>query len=126
MKKREIELLDLQNLTTIIYIGSLLISIYITSIDKNRIIDKNKNYKDTSNLSKFNRILVVILTLSYLYINYENRKIVKKKKGNISLSNLQIMASEISLVSTIIVTYVVFKSLGDNYTVISGIENPNL
>lgn len=126
MKKREIELLDLQNLTTIIYIGSLLISIYITSIDKNRIIDKNKNYKDTSNLSKFNRILVVILTLSYLYINYENRKIVKKKKGNLSLSNLQIMASEISLVSTIIVTYVVFKSLGDNYTIISGIENPNL
>lgn len=126
MNKREIELLDLQNLTTIIYIGSLLISIYITSIDKNRIIDKNKNYKDTSNLSKFNRILVVILTLSYLYINYENRKIVKKKKGNLSLSNLQIMASEISLVSTIIVTYVVFKSLGDNYTIISGIENPNL
>ena len=126
MKKREIELLDLQNLTTIIYIGSLLISIYITSIDKNKIIDKNKNYKDTSNLSKFNRILVVILTLSYLYINYENRKIVKKKKGNLSLSNLQIMASEISLVSTIIVTYVVFKSLGDNYTIISGIENPNL
>lgn len=123
-KNEEINLLNIQNIVTAIYIVSLIISIYITSVDK-RNLENNTNF-NTDDLSKFNRILVVILTLIFLYISIENRNIAKRKNKDISLYNLQVSASILSLISTLIVTYVIFKSCGDNYSVISGIENPNL
>lgn len=125
-KQEEINLLDLQNITTIIYILSLIVSIYITSVDRDSIANPNKKHTNTVTISKLNRILVIILTLSYFYISYENRKIAIKKGQKPDLFNLQVMSSEISILSSLIVTYVVFKSLGENYTIISGIENPNL
>lgn len=123
-KNKEINLLSIQNVVTVIYIVSLIISIYITSVDKYNL--ENKTSFNTDDLSKFNRILVVILTLIFLYISIENRNIAKRKNEDISLYNLQVSASILSLISTLIVTYVIFKSCGDNYSVISGIENPNL
>lgn len=125
-KEKEIMLLDLQNLTTIIFIVSLIISIYITSVDKNKIKNPNKKYNDTSNISIFNRVLVVVLSLSYLYISYSNKEIAKIKGKKTNLFNLQVLASEISLVSTIIVLYVIIKSYGNNYSIIAGSGNPNL
>ncbi len=125
-KEKEIMLLDLQNLTTIIFIASLIISIYITSVDKNKIKNPNKKYNDTSNISIFNRVLVVVLSLSYLYISYSNKEIAKIKGKKTNLFNLQVLASEISLVSTIIVLYVIIKSYGNNYSIIAGSGNPNL
>ena len=74
LKQKEVSLLDLQNITTAIFIISLLISIYITTIDKKSTLNPNIKYPDTSKISIFNRTLVVILSLSYLYISYNNRK----------------------------------------------------
>jgi hypothetical protein len=124
--KREIEILDLQILTTILYIGTLLISIYITNVDRKSTINPNKNYPNTNKLSIFNRTFVFLLTLSFLYINYENRKLAIKKGEKVELFNLQIMASELTTLATIIVLYVVIKSSGQNYTIVSGVGNPSL
>lgn len=124
MKKNEINLLDFQNVITFIYIISLCISIYITYCDKISII--NNTTSNNGNLSIFNRTLVVALTICFLYISYENRKININKGKKEDLFNLQVIASFISLISTIIVLYVVIKSMGENYTVISGVSNPNL
>ena len=124
--KEEVKILDLQILITCIYIASLIISIYITYIDKQNNLNPNKKYPDTKNISIFNRILIVILTLGFLYISFQNRNIGIKKGRKPDLFNLQVVASEISLLSTIIVLYVVIKSMGENYTIISGISNPNL
>ena len=125
-QEKEVKILDLQILITCIYIISLFISIYITYIDKKSTISPNKKYPDTKNISIFNRILIVILTLGFLYISIQNKEIGIKKGRKPDLFNLQVMASEISLLSTIIVLYVVIKSMGENYTIISGISNPNL
>lgn len=122
----EIKILNFQTTITIIYILSLLLSIYITNVDKDCIINPDKKHIDTNKLAVFNRTLIVLLTLGFLYISYQNRKINIKKGKSPDLFNLQVMASEISLVSTIIVLYVVIKSMGQNYTIISGITNPNL
>lgn len=126
LNKKEIKLLDLQNLTTAIFIISLFISIYITSIDKKSTINPNKKYPNTSKISVFNRTLVVILSLSYLYISYGNKKIASEKGKKTNLFNLQVLASQISLISTLIVLYVVIKSYGENYSIIAGSGNPNL
>ena len=77
-QKKEENLLDIQIITTFVYIGSLILSIYITYNDKVTIAN-GKGFlskKQNQNFSIFNRTLVVVLTLIYLYISYENRKIV--------------------------------------------------
>lgn len=126
--KKEANLLDLQMITTLIYIGSLILSIYITYNDKIT-VETGTGFlskKQNKNFSIFNRTLVVILTLLFLYISYENRKIIEKKKGDMNAASLQVFASEISLVSTLIVLYVVLKTSGEEYSIISGAGNPNL
>ena len=125
-KQEEINLLNLQNIITTIYIISLVISIYITNVDKDCITSPKKKHPNTIKLAIFNRTLVVILTSLFLYISIKNKNIKIKKGKKTDLFNLQIMASEISLLSTIIVLYVVIKSMGENYTIISGVSNPNL
>ncbi len=125
-KDKEIEILNLQNIATLIYIVSLIISIYITNNDKERLLNNKVISKNIGTLAIFNRTLVVILTIIFLYISIQNKKIASSKRKNLNLFNLQISASSLSLISTLIVLYVVIKSSGENYTVISGVSNPNL
>lgn len=126
--QKEVNLLDIQLITTIIYIGSLIISIFLTYDDKQAALNREKIFtqKQSRNLSIFNRFLVVILTLAFLYISYQNRNLAKEKNEKLDNFNLQIMASELSLLATLIVLYVVIKSQGEQYSIISGISNPNL
>ena len=128
MKDKEIKLLDFQIILTVIYVGSLILSIFITYNDRIELSDNRNIFskKQAKNYSIFNRILVLILTLAFLFINYENFKITKQKGENTDNSYLQIVASEISTLATIIVLYVVLKSAGEDYTIISGVENPSL
>lgn len=125
-KDKEIEILNLQNVATLIYIVSLIISIYITNNDKERLLNNKVISKNIGTLAIFNRTLVVILTIIFLYISIQNKKIASSKRKKLNLFNLQISASSLSLISTLIVLYVVIKSSGENYTVISGVSNPNL
>ncbi len=127
-QKQEADVLDLQLVATIVYIGSLIISIFLTYNDKMDVLNLDKIFteKQNRNLSIFNRFLVVILTLVFLYASYETRRLAKIKGEKLENFNLQVMASEISLISTLIVLYVVIKSQGEQYSIISGISNPNL
>lgn len=127
-RKKEENLLDVQIITTLIYIGSLILSIYITYNDKVSVAT-GKGFlskKQNAIFSKFNRTLVVVLTIIFLYISYENKKTIEKKKGDMYAASLQVFASELSLVSTLIVLYVVFRTSGEEYSIISGSGNPNL
>ncbi len=126
-KEKEVKILDLQIITTLVFIGSLIISIYITYNDKASIQNNvESNTPQIKFLSIFNRTLVVILTLIYLYISFENRKITEQKRGDLIAASLQVLASEISLISTLIVLYVVLKTYGEEYSIISGSGNPNI
>lgn len=127
-KEREVKLLDIQLIATILYIVSLIISISLTINDK-QITQKKKSIftnNQAKNLSIFNRIFIVGLTLTFLYISYQNRDIAKKEKKKIWPFDLQMYASELSLLATIIVLYVVIETSGEQYSIISGIENPSL
>ena len=122
-KEREVKLLDIQLIAV-----SLIISISLTINDK-QITKKKKSIftnNQAKNLSIFNRIFIVGLTLTFLYISYQNRDIAKKEKKKIWPFDLQMYASELSLLATIIVLYVVIETSGEQYSIISGIENPSL
>lgn len=125
---KEANLLNIQLWTTIIYIGSLFISIALTYDDKQKIQNKNGLFskKQSSKLSIFNRSLVLLLTLSYLYISYNNVDLAKQKNQEIWPFNLQLFSSELSTLAAIIVLYVVLKTSGEQYSIVAGIGNPNL
>lgn len=126
--KKEVELLNLQLIATIIYLGSLTLSIFLTYNDKLSIQNRKKIFtkKQSNSLAIFNRILVTILILAYLYISYNNLYIAKSKKENLKPFVLQLTGSELSTLSAIIVLYAVLLTCGTEYSIVAGIENPSL
>lgn len=128
-KIEEYNLLTLQIIITAIYIGSLVLSILLTYNDQQKSINNKGIFsnKFETNLSIFNRILVIILTLGFLYINYYTKNIaIKKGTKEIWPFDFQIISSQLSLLATIIVLYVVLESSDNRYTIVSGVENPSL
>ncbi len=124
--QKQLRLLNIQNLATFIYILSLIISIVLTNYDK-RNIQKKEKFCSPSTYRKwsvFNRTLVIALTLTFLYVNYESKKIAQEKGEKLNSFNLQIGASFLSLAATFIAFYVVVYY--QDYTTISGIENPSI
>lgn len=125
---KEADLLNIQLWTTVIYIGSLLISIALTYDDKQKVQNKNGLFsrKQSNQISIFNRSLVLLLTLSYLYVSYKNIDFAKQKNQKIWPFQLQLFSSELSTIASIIVLYVVIKTAGEQYSIVAGIGNPNL
>ena len=124
MNNKEKKLLEQQMITTVIYLLTLFVSLSLTYNDILN-LDNKHIYNDelAEKIGITNRTIVLVLTLSYLYINYQNREIAKSKKKNLKISNLQLTASSLSSIAAIIVLYVVISS--GKYTVISA-GNPNL
>lgn len=121
----EKDLLKQQMITTGIYVICLFVSLSLT-YDEFLKKDNKKLYTDKSakKIAVTNRIVILFLTLSYLYINFTNREIAKENNSNLNFFNLQLSASTLSLIAAIIVLYVVIKS-GD-YPFVSSEENPEL
>lgn len=127
-EKKEIDLLTLQLWTTVIYLVSLSISIALTYDEIQRLKKQPTLFttKQNNQISIFNRTFVLILTLSYLYISYQNVHIAKQKNQASWPFDLQLLSSELSTISAIIVLYVVLKTSGEQYSIVAGIGNPNL
>ena len=125
---KEVNLLNIQLWTTVIYVGSLIISIALTYDDKQKTQNKNGLFsKEQSNkISIFNRSLVLLLTFAYLYVSYNNLNLAKQKNQKIWPFQLQLFSSELSTIASIIVLYVVLKTSGEQYSIVAGIGNPNL
>lgn len=127
-KNNEINLLDIQIIASILYIASLSLSIILTYNDR-QIAKKEKSIltnTQAANLSVFNRGFIVILTLVFLYTTYQSRENAKKENQKIWPFDLQLCASELSLLATVIVLYVVVKTAGERYSIVPGINNPSL
>ena len=125
---KEVNLLNIQLWTTVIYVGSLIISIALTYDDKQKTQNRNGLFsKEQSNkISIFNRSLVLLLTFAYLYVSYNNLNLAKQKNQKIWPFQLQLFSSELSTIASIIVLYVVLKTSGEQYSIVAGIGNPNL
>lgn len=124
MNNKEKKLLEQQMITTIMYLLTLFVSLSLTYNDILNLDDKYiYNDELAEKIGITNKTIVLVLSLSYLYINYQNRKIAKSKKKDLKFSNLQLTASSLSTIAAIIVLYVVISS--GKYTVISA-GNPNL
>lgn len=126
MKNDEIKTINIQIIATYLFIISLIISLLLTYNDKFKTLNKKEIFteKKTYQISVFNRFFVLVLSLTFLYINYLNYQASKKEKKDLSPFTLQLAASELSVLASVIVLYVVIIS--GNYSIISSVENPNL
>ena len=127
-KDLEIKILDIQLITTILFVVSLFISILITYDEKIK-LENNKGLfsnKTSQNLSLFNRIFVVILALVFIYCNYTSKKIAEYKSDETESINLQILAGLLSLIASIIVLYVSYENRNNSTFDSAEAENPTL
>ena len=123
MKKKEADIINVQLITLFISLFSLILSIIITYNQKLNLEDKDEMF-DTDDLFKitlFNRVLIVIISLIFLYVNYKLYEISKDEGEDLKSYNLQIVASILTVIAGLIALYVVSLSKG-NDTV--DVENP--
>ena len=103
----------------------LIISIFISiSLSYNEILkmENKKPLYDTELETKiliFNRSFAALIATGYLLIN-----VIDKKENNSEFSSLQIDASILSLISSLIVLYIAFNSI--NNLSETTFENPNV
>lgn len=112
--EEQVKLFDLQIGTTVFYIGSAILAIILVYNDK-MILTKGKGILENntaSSLDILNSIAVVIFYLIFLYISYENKKLAKIRGRNLEPFNLQLFASELVSIATVIVAYVIISQGG--------------
>ncbi len=121
--EREISAVNIQLIALVVALVSAFISIVLTYNQKLDLENKDTplNSKELFNLTLFNRILVLVLSFVFLYVNYVLYKVSKEKGENLKVYVLQIIASILVIVSGIIALYVVGLSETDN---IVDVENP--
>ena len=122
--KEEIKLLNIQLITSLIVIITVILSLILTYNQKLNLENKKTifNKKQTHNISYINRLVILITTIVFLLINYKLYQISKKEGEDLLVYNLQIIASILTTIASIIVFYVVsIEPAGDE---ISDIENP--
>lgn len=125
MKEKELRLINYQILTSILFIASVVISIILTYDERQQLLKKQRLFSETFDkyLNLFNRILSLSIVAFILYINYATYKIKEQKRSNLAPFRHQIYASIFSLISAIIVLYVVIENWYENPNITS-IENP--
>lgn len=122
-KEEEIKAIDIQLIAISFLVISSIISFFITYNQKLN-LEKRKtifNSKDSLKITKFNRILALILSLVFLGVNIKLYDLSKKEGEDLKSYTLQIIASILVVISGIIALYVV--TLSETET-ISDVENP--
>ncbi len=125
MEKEEIKYINYQLIGLGITLITTVIAIIITYNQKLGTAKKEKilSNKDSLKLTYFNRILILLIAILFLYINYRFYEIDKEKGVDIKGDILQITASILTIVGALIAIYVVSLSNTEN---IADIENPNI
>lgn len=123
MNKKEEEYINIQIIALVFTLVSVVISLLLTYNQKLEIKNLKTlfNSKTTFKITKFNRIIILILGITFLYVNYNLYKLSKKEGEDLKPYILQIFASVLTVITALITLYVVtLSNKGD----VSDIENP--
>ena len=126
MNEQKIKLLQYQNITSILFIISVGISIFLTHDEILRLSKKDPVLPEPIDryINLLNRVFALTIISAILYINYQDYQLAKQqKKTNLEPFKHQISASIFSVISAIIVLYVVIENLEQNPN-IGNLENP--
>lgn len=128
MIERKIKILDGQIKASSLYIIFLIVSISLTYNEKLELLNKEPLYgrKQAANIAILNRTLALGLVIYYLWANRELIKIADENNSDSSGLKTQMIASELSVLSAIIVLYVVAKNYNSSTYGVSQITNPEI
>lgn len=121
--KEEIDAINIQLITLIAALISAFLSVIITYNQKKDLEGKDTflNSKQLFDLTLFNRILIIVISFIFLYVNYKLYEISKEEGEDLKPYILQIIASIITIIPGFIALYVVSLSNSEN---IVDVENP--
>lgn len=122
-KDKEIQVINIQLYALVIVLFSSILSIIITYNQKLDLEDKEPMYsaKELYKITLFNRILILVLSFVFLYVNYVLYDISKRQGEDLKAYKLQIFASILVITAGFITLYVVKLSETEN---IVDVENP--
>ena len=122
--EKEIELLNIDITTAVLFIITIIISIYLTYENRQDLLNRKRilNKNDDQYILLFNRLLVLIIVLIILYDNIEGYEIAKEKNKDLKPFKIQIFASILTVITALLILYVVFYNWDNNS--LSDIENP--
>lgn len=109
---------------SLVVIITVILSIVLTYNQKLDIQNRKTFFskKRTHDISYINRLTILITGIIFLYINYRLYLIAKEKGEELKAYYLQIIASILTIIASIIVFYVVSKeTVGDE---VADVENP--
>lgn len=118
--KKKIKFINIQMIAIIGFIIALLLS-YLLNYDKKMSLQNNKRLFNNNEAQKIALIqvsLVFIISMIFLYINYNQYKISSLEKGSDKTSyELQIKASIFAIISAFIGVYIVLKNYNNNLSI---------
>lgn len=122
-KKEETKAINTQLIALVFTLVTAVISILISYNQKLELEGKKTLFssKETLKLTLFNRKLILLISIVFLYVNYVLFKISKEEGEDLKPYKLQILASLFIIISGVIALYVVSLSNTEN---IADVENP--
>lgn len=121
----EIKLLYISEIASIIFIVISLLSIFLTHHDI-KVLKKEKTLitdEQAYNISYFNRVIIIIILIIFLYITDESRKIAIYKGKDSKPFKYQEIASILTFIASLFVLYSLKIGKRDQ---LSQVENPIL
>ena len=124
--KEETSLVNLNIISSIIFILASLVSLGITFDEKGN-LTKGKKYftnKQVLNISFYNRIVIIVAVLISLYVGYKNYKSEEDKSVSKYKSGLLLSTNVLSVIGAIIILYVSYLNRQEQSLTASDVENP--
>lgn len=123
---KEEDTLTYQMITSILFIGTVIVSILLTFNARQKVLNKKRLFSDNEadDIAVLNRVIVLILLFIYLYLNYEDLKTCEEKNEDTYTSKLQLVPASLGIIAAIIVLYITIYNKKRNTFNISSVENP--
>ncbi len=122
--KNEIKLIDYEIIGSLLFIGTLFISVILSYNEKLRLEKKEPLFdnKTQKNILIVNKIVVLGIVIFFLYINYEHYKVALLKNEDTYNYKVQLIPSFLAILAALIILYLVLK---DN-NISDIVDNPEL
>lgn len=120
------DILKYQMITSTIFIGTIIVSILLTYNERQNILNEEVLFNDeeADKITVINRSIILILFLTYFYLNYQDLKNCEVKGEDTYTTKLQLVPSMLSIIGGMIVLYIVIYNEKRNILNISSALNP--
>lgn len=119
-------LIDLNLISSIIFILASLVSLTLTFDEKNRVQNKKTNFtkQQALDISFYNRIVILIAVLISLYVGYKNYKNEQYNTIGKYKNTLLLSTNVLTIISATVILYVAYLNKQEQSITISDVENP--